>query len=102
GVVAVAPATASTESAAGGEYVEKVNEFMHDSSLNAMFLVDTRSRTRTTGKPGGENGDRWSRLNYSSYNAILDFTSGYHDGWVGADVAAYYSGDLYNDSLYNS
>ncbi|MCV5261389.1 hypothetical protein OFC55_27285, partial [Escherichia coli] len=51
GVVAVAPATASTESAAGGEYVEKVNEFMHDSSLNAMFLVDTRSRTRTTGKP---------------------------------------------------
>ena len=102
GVVAVAPATASTESAAGGEYVEKVNEFMQDSSLNALFIVDTRSRTRTTGKPGGENGDRWSRLNYSSYNAILDFTSGYHDGWVGADVAAYYSGDLYNDSLYNS
>ncbi|TLS79997.1 porin, partial [Photobacterium damselae subsp. damselae] len=53
------------------------------------------------GKPGGQDGDRWSRLNYSSYNLILDFTSGYHDGWLGADLGGYFSGDLYNDSAVN-
>ena len=40
-----------------------------------------------------------SRLNYSAYNAILDFSSGYHEGWLGADLEGYYSGDLYNESL---
>ena len=98
-LVTASPALASSESAAGDQYVEAVDEFMQDSTLNALFVVDTRSRTRTTGKPGGENGDRWSRLNYSAYNAILDFSSGYHEGWLGADIAAYYSDDLYNESL---
>ncbi|MGD8112472.1 porin [Vibrio sp. NTOU-M3] len=95
GALAAMPATASTESAAGDQYVEKVNEFMQGSSLNAMAVVDTRSRTRNRGKDGDEV---WSRLNYSSYNLIVDFTSGYHDDWLGADLAGYYSGDLYNDS----
>jgi hypothetical protein len=100
GVVAM-PVQASTESAAGDQYVEAINEFMADSALNGTFIVDTRARTRTSGKPGGKDGDTWSRLNYSSYNAILDFTSGYHDGWLGADIGGYYSGDLYNDSREN-
>ncbi|MBC7002023.1 porin [Photobacterium sp. BZF1] len=100
GVVAM-PVHASTESAAGDQYVEAINEFTADAALSGTLVFDTRSRTRTSGKPGGENGDRWSRLDYSAYNAILDFTSGYHDGWLGADVGAYFSGDLYNNSLVN-
>ncbi len=97
GAMAVTPAMASTESAAGSEYVEKVNEFITDSSLNAVAVVDTRSRTRNRGKDGDEV---WSRLNYSSYNLIMDFSSGYHDGWLGADLGGYFSGDLYNDSAF--
>lgn len=94
GVVAM-PAHAATDSAAGEQYVEKVNEFMQGSSLNATAVVDTRSRTRNRGKDGDEV---WSRLNYSSYNLIMDFASGYHDDWIGVDVGGYLSGDLYNDS----
>ena len=57
-LASASPALASTESSAGDQYVEAVDEFMQDSALNALFVVDTRSRTRTTGKPGGSNGDR--------------------------------------------
>ncbi|MGF1714664.1 porin [Photobacterium chitinilyticum] len=97
GVLAL-PVHASSESAAGDKYVEAVNEFMKDSALNATFVVDTRTRTRNRGNVGD---DVWSRFDYGSYNAILDFSSGYHDGWLGADVGAYFSGDLYNSSQVN-
>ncbi|PSV13901.1 OprD family porin [Photobacterium leiognathi] len=100
GAVAM-PAMATEDSAAGPEYVEQVNEFLEGSTLAGVAVVDTRSRTRSTGAPGGKDGDVWSRLNYSSYNLILDFTSGYHNGWLGADIAGYLSGDLYNDSAVN-
>ncbi|HIF9336393.1 TPA: porin [Photobacterium damselae] len=101
GAFVAMPVMATSDSAAGPEYVEAVNEFIDGSTLAGVAVVDTRSRTRTTGKPGGQDGDRWSRLNYSSYNLILDFTSGYHDGWLGADLGGYFSGDLYNDSAVN-
>ena len=101
GALSAAPVMAAADSAAGPEYVVAVNEFLDDSTLAGVAVVDTRSRTRTTGKPGGEDGDTWSRLNYSAYNLILDFTSGYHNGWLGADIGGYLSGDLYNDSQKN-
>ncbi|HIF9340321.1 TPA: porin [Photobacterium damselae] len=101
GAFVAMPVMATSDSAAGPEYVEAVNEFIDGSTLAGVAVVDTRSRTRTSGKPGGQDGDRWSRLNYSSYNLILDFTSGYHDGWLGADLGGYFSGDLYNDSAVN-
>lgn len=101
GALSAAPVMATEDSAAGPEYVVAVNEFLDDSTLAGVAVVDTRSRTRTSGKPGGEDGDTWSRLNYSAYNLILDFTSGYHNGWLGADVGGYISGDLYNDSAQN-
>lgn len=101
GALSAAPVMATEDSAAGPEYVVAVNEFLDDSTLAGLAVVDTRSRTRTTGKPGGEDGDSWSRLDYSAYNLILDFTSGYHNGWLGADIAGYVSGDLYNDSAMN-
>ena len=102
GALSAAPVMAAADSAAGPEYVVAVNEFLDDSTLAGVAVVDTRSRTRTTGKPGGEDGDTWSRLNYSAYNLILDFTSGYHNGWLGADIGGYLSGDLYNDSQKNA
>ncbi|GAB3520776.1 porin [Photobacterium alginatilyticum] len=97
GVMAL-PAHASTESAAGDKYVEAVNEFMKDSALNASVIFDARTRTRNRGLEGDEV---WSRFDYGSYNLILDFASGYHDGWLGADVGGYFSGDLYNSSAVN-
>ncbi|MDO6544317.1 porin [Photobacterium sanguinicancri] len=100
GVIAL-PVQASSESAGGDQYVEAINDFISDSTLSGTFIVDTRSRTRTSGGPSGQDGDRWSRLDYSAYNAIVDFSSGYHDDWLGADVGAYFSGDLYNNSKQN-
>ncbi|KAB2825503.1 porin [Aliivibrio finisterrensis] len=89
----VAPqAMANVESAAGGEYVEVINEFIKGSTLSGLVVVDTRYRSKDTGD-GYKAGQ-----DYSDYNAVLDFKSGYHDGWLGADVAGYFSGSLYNNT----
>ncbi len=42
GVLAL-PVHASSESAAGDQYVETVNEFMKDSALNASVIFDART-----------------------------------------------------------
>jgi hypothetical protein len=91
GVVAM-PVQASSESAAGSQYVELVNEFIADSTLSGMIAVDHRYRQRDTGEGYSAGQD------YTDYNLALTFTSGFHDGWLGADVAGYFSGSLANET----
>lgn len=73
------------------------NGFINGSSLNTKLISDTRVRSNNT----HPNSDFHSRLNYSSYNAIVDFNSGYYNQFIGVDVAGYLAGDIYNNSLQN-
>ncbi len=93
---------ASSESAAGARYPDAVEAFFLESTLSGIAIIDSRTRTRTTGKPGGEDGDRWDRLDYASYNVFVDFNSGYWNDRVGLQIGGYVSGDIYNDSLKNT
>lgn len=71
------------------------NGFINGSSLNATLISDTRVRSHND----NGNFDNYDRLNYSAYNAILDFQSGYYRNTIGVDLAGYFAGDLYNNSL---
>ena len=71
------------------------NQFINDSSLNIKLISDTRVRSRNDNSAF----DAYGRLNYSAYNAIIDFNSGYYDNFIGVDVAGYLAGDVYNNSL---
>ncbi len=71
--------------------------FINGSSLNATIINDTRVRSHNDNAAF----DRYDRLNYSSYNAILDFKSGYYRNTIGVDLAGYMGGDFYNHSLQN-
>ena len=72
--------------------------FIAGSTLNAKFISDTRVRSHND----NATSDTYDRLNYSSYNAILDFNSGYYNNFIGVDVAGYLAGDVYNHSLQNA
>jgi hypothetical protein len=71
--------------------------FINGSSLNATFINDTRVRSHNDNVAF----NHYDRLNYSSYNAILDFKSGYYRNTIGVDLAGYMGGDFYNNSLLN-
>ena len=84
---------AAEESAAGDQYVEKLNEFIDGASLSAVAVTDTRYRQHQY----GVNADMKENLNYTDYNVILGFNSGYHKDTVGLDLAGYFSGSAYNN-----
>ncbi|WP_281544031.1 porin [Grimontia sp. SpTr1] len=93
GVVAM-PAQAATESAAGDQYVEKLNEFLSGASLSAVAISDTRIRQTDT----GDGFD--AAFNYSDWNLGVNFASGYTGGetGVGVDLGGYLSGTLYEQT----
>ncbi len=93
---------ASTESPAGSSYPGALIDFLSKSQISGVAVIDTRTRTRTTGKPGGNDGDRWSRLDYSSYNFFIDVDTGLLNDLISLRTGGYLSGDIYNDSLKNS
>ncbi|MGF1722723.1 porin [Vibrio kyushuensis] len=91
--IIAAPVTfASTESAAGDQYVEVLNDFVEGASVSGIIVSDTRYRSKDTGD-GYKAGQ-----DYSDYNVALNLSSGFHDGWLGADVGGYFSGSLYNST----
>ncbi|MCV3283789.1 OprD family porin [Aeromonas veronii] len=96
-MMATAPVMAA-ENPVGENYEEAVDSFIHDAAFTGAAVVDTRYR----GRSDADGSNIHSRLNYSSYNVLLNFNSGYHDGWLGIDLGGFFSGDLYNDSIQNA
>ncbi|MBB1463296.1 outer membrane porin, OprD family [Vibrio sp. SG41-7] len=94
GAIAATPVLASEANAVGDGYVEAVDNFIHDATFTGAAVVDTRYRGRANA-----DGDIETRLNYSSYNLMMNFNSGYHKDTVGIDLGGYFSGDIYNDSI---
>ncbi|WP_038175501.1 porin [Vibrio pacinii] len=91
-MIAAPAAMANTESAVGGEYVEKLNEFIEGSSLSSIVITDTRYRSKDTGSGYTAGQD------YTDYNVGLNFSSGFHNGWLGFDAGGYFSGSVYNNT----
>ncbi|USR77968.1 OprD family porin [Photobacterium damselae] len=97
GAVVSMPVMANTENAVGDGYVEAVDSFINDAAFTGAAIVDTRYRGRGNG--AAVDDDIKTRLNYSAYNVLLNFNSGYADDWLGIDLGGFFSGDLYNDSI---
>ncbi|CZF80346.1 Chitoporin precursor [Grimontia celer] len=94
--VAAMPTQAATESAAGDQYVEKLNEFLEGASLSTVVVSDTRYRHRKIGADA-----EWTEnLNYSDWNLGVNFSSGYA-GAIGVDLGGYLGGSLYNNGACN-
>ncbi len=67
--------------------------FLDGASLSINGVSDTRYRSHKYGL----NAEHEESLNYSDYNLILNFSSGYHEDTIGIDLAGYFSGSLYNN-----
>ncbi|KLV05901.1 hypothetical protein ABT56_10270 [Photobacterium aquae] len=97
GSLAAMPVLANEASAGGEGYVEAVDSFVNDATFTGAVVVDTRYRGRGNGAAADD--DIRTRLNYSTYNVLLNFNSGYHNDFIGLDLGGYFSGDIYNDSI---
>ncbi|MGR5341608.1 porin [Vibrio astriarenae] len=94
GVLAAAPTFAATDSAAGDQYVDALSEFLDGATLSLVGITDTRYRV---GKNRTNSDDEYTEeLNYTDYNIALNFSSGYHNDFIGLDLGGYFSGSLYN------
>lgn len=91
GVLAL-PVQANEASSAGPGYVEAVNEFIDGAAVSGLAVIDHRYRQKDTGDGYAAGQD------YTDYNLALNFTSGFHDGWLGADLSGYFSGTLAHDT----
>ncbi|GAL14868.1 N-acetylglucosamine-regulated outer membrane porin [Vibrio astriarenae] len=94
GALAAAPSFAATDSAAGDQYVDALSEFLDGATLSLVGITDTRYRV---GKNRTTSDDEYNEeLNYTDYNIALNFSSGYHNDFIGVDLGGYFSGSLYN------
>ncbi len=87
---------AAEESAAGDQYTEALNEFITGATLSVVGVTDTRYRTNKNRFSDAANADTVTDLDYTDYNIILGFQSGYHKDTVGINLGGYFSGSAYN------
>lgn len=67
----------------------------YEPTLNGSVILDTRYRGRTN----AEGKDMKGRLNYSSYNVMLNYNSGFINDFFSVNLGGYFSGDIYNNSI---
>jgi hypothetical protein len=94
-------AMASTESAAGDQYVEKVNEFIDGATLSVVAVTDTRYRQGKNRWTDSADAEMGQELNYTAYNVIVGFQSGYASDTIGVNLGGFFSGDMYSDGGQN-
>ncbi|OLQ76005.1 hypothetical protein BIT28_18470 [Photobacterium proteolyticum] len=70
------------------------NEFLDGASLNGAINAEHRYRQKDTSTV---NDDYTATADYTVYNLILGFESGYHDDWLGLDLSGYFSGAIAGD-----
>ncbi|MCE2571572.1 hypothetical protein [Motilimonas eburnea] len=87
---------AAEESAAGDKYTEALNEFITGATLSVVGVTDTRYRTNKNRWGADPSAETVTDLDYTDYNIILGFQSGYHKDTVGLNLAGYFSGSAYN------
>lgn len=83
----------AADSAAGDKYVDALAEFLDGATLSSVAVTDTRYRSHKI----GQDADHEENLNYTDYNVALNFSSGYHNDFIGVDLGGYFSGSLYNN-----
>ncbi|PKF62831.1 porin [Psychromonas sp. psych-6C06] len=72
-------------------YTEAIDEFVQDATLSAAAFVDTRIQKNKI----GEEGELEDALNYTDYNLVLAFQSGFTgDNGIGVDLTGLYAGTL--------